>query len=236
MNALPDESKRTKQKIYMNKLGIQKNIENTYTAIAALFEQSVRSHLFDKQEIDIFFQSLSPDSLVLDAGCGTGVISNEIKNEYAHDVIGVDISDGMVNFAKKHYQGIEFKKMDVLKLDFPDDSFDAVFAYFILIHISKKDIPKALAEFKRVLKPNGKIFFSFQLSNEKPIEDFYPLPYDQSKKLFLNVISEEEIEKQITEAGFSINHKIIREPQESEFNFKKLLISASKGVPQNHSK
>ena len=47
---------------------------------------------------------------------------------------------------------IKFKKMDMIKTDFKDKTFDGIWAAASLIHNDKKNVPKILEELKRVLK------------------------------------------------------------------------------------
>ncbi|BCD90149.1 hypothetical protein fh0823_02880 [Francisella halioticida] len=48
---------------------------------------------------------------MLDLGCGTGDLTNEIKNKGVK-IIGVDLSENMLKKAKENYPDIEFKCMD----------------------------------------------------------------------------------------------------------------------------
>jgi len=55
---------------------------------------------------------------------------------------------------------IKFYKMSIDNLNFPDASFDAVVCYSVIMF---SDVSKTLAEFHRVLKPNGKLFIQADL-------------------------------------------------------------------------
>ncbi|MCB0143385.1 MAG: class I SAM-dependent methyltransferase, partial [Caldilineaceae bacterium] len=52
-------------------------------------------------------------------------------------------------------KGLAAHVMDFLHLDFPDASFDAVFALNCLLHVPKADLPAVLAEIRRLLRPGG---------------------------------------------------------------------------------
>lgn len=95
---------------------------------------------------------------VLDVGCGTGVISL-ILAEMGHNVTGIDFSEGMVEKAKEKANSlnlhVEFKPGDAEDLQFDDASYDAVINRHLLWALPNPD--RAISEWKRVLKPGGKI-------------------------------------------------------------------------------
>ena len=55
-------------------------------------------------------------------------------------------------------QGLNAHVMDMINLDFPDDSFDAVHSLNSLLHLPKEELPIVLQNIERVLKPNGLFF------------------------------------------------------------------------------
>jgi len=74
---------------------------------------------------------------VLDLGCGTGHLTNEIKNHGA-EVIGIDASAEMVAKAAKTYPDIDFRVADAAGFHF-DEKFDAVFSNAVLHWVHKAD-------------------------------------------------------------------------------------------------
>ncbi len=100
---------------------------------------------------------------VLDVGCGTGEISFMAAEKAGADgtVIGVDITPGMLEMAKKKMadlklpKDVDFRVGDALALDFENDSFDLVTSGYMLRNVT--DIPKAVGEMYRVLKPGHKV-------------------------------------------------------------------------------
>lgn len=97
---------------------------------------------------------LPDDGRVLDAGCGAGVpVSKRLAVEY--DVVGVDFSVEQVRRARQDVLRANFVQGDMATLAFADDSFDAVCAFFSIIHVPMDEHSRVAAEFSRVLRPGG---------------------------------------------------------------------------------
>lgn len=90
----------------------------------------------------------------LDAACGTGRHSVTLA-AHGHDVIGVDQSLEMLELAATKVPGAEFRVGDVTALPVPDDSVDLVLCGLALSHL--RDIGQAIGEFRRVLRPRGRL-------------------------------------------------------------------------------
>ena len=103
---------------------------------------------------------IRPGQRVLDLGSGTGypaiVAADAVGNQ--GEVIGFDLSEEMLDRAKRKAYGLglfnlDFRVADVTRLSEGDGSFDAVISRFCLMFLP--DVPKAVAEIGRVLKPGG---------------------------------------------------------------------------------
>jgi len=96
---------------------------------------------------------------LLDAACGTGRISVPLANEGLH-VAGVDLSPEMIDVASAHASEsgcqITFATGSLLRLPFPERSFDRVFCYRAFSHLLKRSEQiRALEEMIRVLDVDG---------------------------------------------------------------------------------
>ena len=89
---------------------------------------------------------------LLEIGAGPGRFGLFFKQQ-GLDVICTDLSPEMVRLCQQ--KGLAAHVMDFLHLDFPDASFDAVFALNCLLHVPKADLPAVLAEIRRLLRPGG---------------------------------------------------------------------------------
>jgi SAM-dependent methyltransferase len=176
--------------------------------------------------IDNFITYLPKNGRVLDIGCGPGFDSSYFVAK-GFKVMGVDLSKEMLLLAKKNCPGGEFKNLDFRKLDFPERSFDGIFASCSLIHIPKSDVLPTLKKFFKMLKPGGVIYISLQ--GGKPEEVFLVEPLKPDEKTFLNVMSLEEITGLLDKAGFVVVEKHTRKPISSmEWNFEHLFVIAKR--------
>ena len=106
----------------------------------------------------------STESIILDAGCGTGFVGEILHNRGLKNIVGVDFSQEMLNRALKKnvYQSLNLCDL-TQKLDFEDNSFDAIVCAgtFTCGHVG----PEALYEMLRVTK-NG-VYISFTVRKQE---------------------------------------------------------------------
>jgi SAM-dependent methyltransferase len=134
---------------------------------------------------------------LLEIGAGHGRDSKFFQeNEF--EVTCIDLSPAMVRLCQQ--KGLSARVMDMIDLDFPDDSFDAVYSLNSLLHLPKTELPIVLQNIRRVLKPNGLFFlgvyggFDFEGVWEKDSYD---------PKRFFSFYSD-EILKQIVIQSFTL--------------------------------
>jgi demethylmenaquinone methyltransferase / 2-methoxy-6-polyprenyl-1,4-benzoquinol methylase len=93
-----------------------------------------------------------PGDLVLDLGCGTGKLGGMMAARCR--VVGVDLSWEMLRLARRRDPfGTTFVQGSAFRLPFRPGSFDACVSGFMLRNL--EDLPGALAELARVLRPGG---------------------------------------------------------------------------------
>lgn len=95
---------------------------------------------------------------VLCVGCGSGEEVEHLYSLGAKKVIGIDISEKLIDIAKKTYPDFEFFVIDVSDLTFDDNSFDFVYSSLTMHYID--DWSSALRSINKVLKTGGKFLFS----------------------------------------------------------------------------
>ena len=119
---------------------------------------------------------------VLNIGCGIGVGSTYIARKYGCHVVGVDISEQMIEWSRQRAreEGVEnktdFQTADVLDLPFEADTFDLVFAESVLVFVEDKT--QAIRECVRVTKPGGFVGLNEAFWNDQPPPELVALARD----------------------------------------------------------
>ena len=108
---------------------------------------------------------------LLELGAGTGQDSVFFAG-HGLQVVATDLSPKMV--ARCREKGLDARVMDLLHLDFPAESFDAVYTLNCLLHVPNADLPAAGEVIVSVLRPGGLFFlgvYGHDVAEEGPFED-----------------------------------------------------------------
>jgi demethylmenaquinone methyltransferase/2-methoxy-6-polyprenyl-1,4-benzoquinol methylase len=133
---------------------------------------------------------------VLDIATGTGDFAIEALKSGADNIIGVDISEGMLKVGREKIEKlglsskIELQKGDSENLSFEKESFDAVIAAFGVRNF--ENLEKGLSEMRRVLKPHGiVIILEFSKPRKFPFKQLYNFYFKNILPLVGRMISKD---------------------------------------------
>ena len=96
--------------------------------------------------------------LVLDNGCGTGLITQELAANQERRIVGIDSSSEMLEKAKQrlsHLKNVRLYQADAQNLPYANCVFDGIICNMVLYLLN--DPHAAISEMSRVLKPNGMV-------------------------------------------------------------------------------
>ncbi|AAM05207.1 TPA: methyltransferase domain-containing protein [Methanosarcina acetivorans] len=162
---------------------------------------------------------LKGNERVLDVGCGDGKLSAEIAKRLPEgSVLGIDLSEAMVCFAKNHYPKEQFPNLSFMLMDagnVPFESeFDVIFSNAALHWIKEpKAIETVLKGFLKSLRPEGKLLAQFGgrgnaaevlLVLNSMLEDEKWSPYFGNFVFPYGFYGPEEYGKWLKNAGFSV--------------------------------
>jgi len=125
-----------------------------------------------------YLKDIGPNPVILDVASGTGDLAIEALRLNPEKVIGIDISDEMLNIGikkikkKNHDSVIKLQKGDSENLQFEDQTFDGLTVAFGVRNF--EDLSKGLREMYRVLKSGGKaIILEFSKPKAFPVKQLY---------------------------------------------------------------
>ncbi len=144
--------------------------------------------------------SLPAGSRVLDVGCGTGLPTARQLVDAGHEVVGVDLSPGMLDLARANVPGAAFHLGDLAALrDGSLGTFDGVAAFFSLLMLPRPEIPYALRMLHGLLRPGGLMALSMV---EADVDD-YALPFLGST-IRVSGYLRDDLRQVVRDAGFEI--------------------------------
>ncbi|MEX2970029.1 class I SAM-dependent methyltransferase [Streptomyces sp. C184] len=148
-------------------------------------------------------RSLPGGSRVLDLGCGTGLPTARQLVDAGCEVVGVDLSRGMVELARKYVPDATFHRLDIADLapGGPHDlgRFDAVAAFFSLLMLPRAEIPLALHTIHDLLVPGG----LFALAMVEADVDYFTMPF-LGNTIRVSGYLREDLRKVIEAADFGV--------------------------------
>jgi ubiquinone/menaquinone biosynthesis C-methylase UbiE len=108
--------------------------------------------------LDELTARLGDGARVLDLGCGAGAKTKRLAERL--EVVGVDISEAQLELARASVPQATFLQGDFTGLELPDESFDAVAAFYSVSHVPREEHPGLFARIARWLKPGGLLLAS----------------------------------------------------------------------------
>jgi ubiquinone/menaquinone biosynthesis C-methylase UbiE len=140
------------------------NIWDKKRRLMRRYDQSARAYdnqYRDEQEAKITAtmdnMTVTTESVILDVGCGTGLLFNYVAKK-AQFIVGTDISRALLSEAKKKaktYGNIMLVQSDFDNLPFRDEDFDLIFAVTVVQNAPSPQV--TLSEVRRVSKSNAKV-------------------------------------------------------------------------------
>lgn len=144
-----------------------------------------------------------------DLGCGSGRAAWALGQRLSIEYDGYDIVQAMLNYAKTRApRNYRFHKVGGVSIPARDESFDFVCAFSVFTHLLHEESYIYMREARRVLKPGGKLVFSFlEMGFRKHWHVFEATvnAYEQSTRPHLNMFIERgQIEAFAEMLGFRI--------------------------------
>lgn len=144
-----------------------------------------------------------------DFGCGPGQTTKFLYNLGLTEIVGVDISSGMIDAARRLYPKIKFETGDLLQLSYASNTFASALAFYAIVNFTPDQIKMAFREIHRVMKKGGQFLFSFHVGNET-------VHFDKANDIDVDIdlyfFQPEKIIELLHETGFEVIDAIERRP------------------------
>lgn len=177
---------------------------------AARFWDELAAKPLDRALLDAFAELVRGQGPVADLGCGPGQIGRYL-HQRGLPVIGVDLSAEMVAVARRLSPEISFRQGSMLALEVEDASWAGIVAFYSIIHILPEELPRAIAEFFRVLRPGGYALLAFHVGRERVHRDEW---WGHEVSIDFQFYEPDDLAALLTTAGFTIEARLVRRPYE----------------------
>lgn len=164
-----NETAWTSDDLAVNPHGVSdkaQRVRSMFASIAGAYDLNNRVHSFGRDQAwrraTVRLAGVTSTDHVLDAACGTGDLTEAFRHAKPASVTGLDFTAEMLDIARAKSIGVgtnppvpTYVEGDAMDLPFPDASFDIVSIAFGIRNVT--DPMAALREFRRVLRPGGRL-------------------------------------------------------------------------------
>jgi ubiquinone/menaquinone biosynthesis C-methylase UbiE len=157
-----------------------------YTRLAPVYEAWARATESKARRRVLELASVRPGEDVLEVATGTGVQLVRLAGANPGGrTLGVEISEGMLAQTRRRLEHaglageVEVLGGSALELPIADESFDLLVNGYMLDLLPLDDIPRALGEFKRVLRPGGRLVLSNMTKGERRRHRIWDWAYER---------------------------------------------------------
>lgn len=199
-------------KDHENPAPIPRDVRESYDAVARVYADEIYAELrgkpFDRELLDRFAERVRGRGWVCDMGCGPAQIARHLRDRGAQ-VFGVDLSAGMLAEARRLNPDLQFVQGSMMALGLAAEALAAISAFYTIIHIPRPRVVTALAEMRRVLKPEGSLLLTFHLGQE---DTYHEEMLGQRVSLNIALFTTEEMSGYLQGAGFRVDEVMERDP------------------------
>lgn len=206
----------------------REELSRGYDALAEIYAKEYCNELdrkpFDRERLERFARMVPSGLPLCDLGCGPGHLAAHLKSLGA-EVLGIDLSPGMIAEAKRRYPPIDYRVGDMLQLELSNESLGGIAAFYSIIHIERDLLDRATAEMHRVIVPGGLAALAFHRGQGTFHEEEAlgkPIPFD------CTLYEPEEMALSMERAGFTIEDVTVRDPYDFEFPTTRVYVLARK--------
>ena len=186
-------------------------LQRTYDAVA----DDYVTHVFDELKDKPFDRQLlegiaarAAGGVICDLGCGPGHVARYLHQRGAN-VVGVDLSPAMVERARALTPGVRFEVGDMRALDVADGAWQAIAAFYSIIHIPRGALEPVFRGMRRVLAPGGTLLLSFHIGTDVLHRDEW---WGHAVSVDFLFLQPDEVTAALQSAGLVVERVMERDP------------------------
>jgi SAM-dependent methyltransferase len=207
-----------------------RSVRQSYDKLAEQYAARIAGELqdkpFDRELLDRFADRVREAGVVCDMGCGPAHVGGYLSQRGV-EVVGIDLSPGMLATARRLNPSFGLVCADMLALGVRDNVFAGVVALYSIIHVPSAQVPRALSEMRRVLRPGGQLLLAFHRGDEVlHVDELWGQRVDLDAVHFPT----EQMRRYMEDAGFAVSQTLEREPypEPVEYQSRRAYIWASR--------
>jgi ubiquinone/menaquinone biosynthesis C-methylase UbiE len=189
----------------------------SYDATADLYVSSIGTEISDSIEAELdrslledFAARFSHRGPVADLGCGPGRVA-AFLGARGVDVVGVDLSVGMLQVGRGAHPDLPFAVGDLAALPLADRSLDGAVGWYSIIHTEPDRLDAVFNEMARVLVPEGQVLLAFQAGSG---ERLHRTAIQGTPVTLTNHRHDpNDVLQRLTRSGFEVLSCVVREPE-----------------------
>jgi SAM-dependent methyltransferase len=186
--------------------------QSSYDALAQEYARHIADELDHRpRERDLlrrFAQQCRNRGLICDLGCGPGHVARYI-GDFNPDVIGLDLSRGLLLQARRSAPEVLLLQGDMLALPFAAGILGGLVAFYSIIHFDDLQLAQALGEMRRVLRPEGHLLLGFHVgTNVVHVDEQWGIRVDLDGRFFCM----DDLAGRLTGLGLKVVEQFQRDP------------------------
>lgn len=189
--------------------------EASYDRVAASYADQVREALAQQPYL-LAALRLFADQVraggggqVVDVGCGPGHVTAHL-HDLGVDVLGVDLSPGMIDVARTDHPGLRFEVASMTDLRLPSEPVAGLLAWQSLIHIPDDFVAPVLGHFHRALRPGGVLQLLFHAGDDSWLKTEGYGGHPMNVHVYRR--TPERMAAWLVDAGFTIGAQMLLDP------------------------
>lgn len=194
-------------------------IRESYDRIADEYALRISSELqhkpLDRDLLNRFAAEMAGRGQVCDMGCGPGQVARYLRDA-GTIVFGLDLSEKMLDQARRLNPDISFRQGNMMALDLEDRTLAGIAAFYAIVNISNEFLPSVFWEMNRVLRPGGLLLLAFHTGDEVLHEEEL---WGRAISMDFFLFQPSQIRRCLEDAGLGVEQLIERGPYAPEVEY-----------------